>query len=77
MQVGHSRGRDGISRLNYRCLNKECTREKGYRSIRGKVVFAEIIKLIEEQLVSLRHFLNSLNSNMVGAVGIEPTTKWL
>ena len=53
MQVGHSRGRDGIFRLNYRCLNKECTREKGYRSIRGKVVFAEIIKLIEEQLVSL------------------------
>lgn len=53
MQVGHSRGRDGISRLNYRCLNKECSRKKGFRSIRGKLVFGEIGKLIEERLVSL------------------------
>lgn len=53
MQVGHSRGRDGVSRLNYRCLNKECMRQKGFRSIRGKLVLSEINKFIEERLVNL------------------------
>ncbi|HEX6258235.1 MAG TPA: recombinase family protein [Candidatus Saccharimonadales bacterium] len=53
MQVGHSTGRDGISRLNYRCLNKECPRERGYRSIRGKLVFSEIDRIIKQKLVDL------------------------
>ncbi len=53
MQVGHSTGRDKVSRLNYRCLNKECPREKGFRSIRGKLVFDEIDKVIKEKLVNL------------------------
>lgn len=53
MQVGRSRGRDGVSRLNYRCLNKNCTRAKGYRSIRGKLVFEEIDRVINERLLSL------------------------
>ena len=53
MQVGRSRGRDGVSRLNYRCLNTGCTRPKGFRSIRGKLVFDEIDKVIKERLLSL------------------------
>lgn len=53
MQVGRSRGQDGISRLNYRCLNENCTRIKGQKSIRGKLVFGEINKVIEEKLVNL------------------------
>lgn len=53
MQVGRSRGRDGISRLNYRCLNKECDRPKGARSIRGRLVFDEVIDIINEKLVNL------------------------
>lgn len=53
MQVGHSTGRDGISRLNYRCLNKDCPRERGFRSIRGKIVFSEIDRVIKEKLVAL------------------------
>ncbi len=53
MQVGRSRGRDGISRLNYRCLNKECQRTLGSRSIRGKLVFGEIDKVISEKLLNL------------------------
>ncbi len=53
MQVGHSTGRDKVSRLNYRCLNKDCPRAKGFRSIRGKLVFDEIDKVIKEKLVSL------------------------
>lgn len=53
MQVGHSTGRDKVSRLNYRCLNSECPRERGYRSIRGKLVFSEIDKVISEKLSNL------------------------
>lgn len=53
MQVGRSRGRDGISRLNYRCLNKDCSRAIGSRSIRGKLVFSEIDKVIKEKLLNL------------------------
>lgn len=53
MQVGRSRGRDGKHRLNYRCLNEKCTRKIGERSIRGKLVFAEINRVIEEKLVNL------------------------
>ncbi len=53
MQVGRSRGRDGISRLNYRCLNKDCSRAIGSRSIRGKLVFGEIDKIVKEKLVNL------------------------
>ena len=53
MQVGRSRGRDGISRLNYRCLNKDCSRALGSRSIRGKLVFSEIDKVLREKLLTL------------------------
>ena len=53
MQVGWSRGRDGISRLNYRCLNKECPRPVGSKSIRGKLVFDEISKVINDKLGGL------------------------
>ncbi len=53
MQVGRSKGRDGISRLYYRCLNTNCTREYGSRSIRGKLVFDEINRVIEEKLTNL------------------------
>lgn len=41
-----------MSRLNYRCLNTNCTRPKGFRSIRGKLVFDEI-RVIKEKLLSL------------------------
>jgi site-specific DNA recombinase len=53
MQVGRSRGRDGVTRLYYRCLNSKCTREYGSRSIRGKLVFDEIDRVIKEKLESL------------------------
>jgi len=53
MQVGRSRGRDGISRLNYRCFNKNCSRPLGSRSIRGKLVFSEIDKVVNEKLINL------------------------
>ncbi len=53
MQVGHTTGRDKVSRLNYACLNKECTRERGYKSIRGMLVFSEIDRVINEKLSSL------------------------
>lgn len=54
MQVGRTRGRDKISRLNFACLNKEeCTREKGFKSVRGKLVFSEIDKIINQKLVNL------------------------
>lgn len=53
MQVGRSRGRDGVSRLNYRCLNKDCSRPKGFRSIRGRLVFSEIDRVIKERLLNL------------------------
>ncbi|MGB4420349.1 MAG: recombinase family protein [Candidatus Saccharimonadales bacterium] len=53
MQVGRSRGRDGISRLNYRCLNKSCSRPLGSRSIRGKLVFSEIDGIVNEKLINL------------------------
>lgn len=53
MQVGRSRGRDGLSRLNYRCLNKNCTRSVGFKSIRGKLVFSEIDRVIKQKLLSL------------------------
>lgn len=53
MQVGHTTGRDKISRLNYACLNKNCPRERGYKSIRGKLVFSEIDKVINEKIVNL------------------------
>ncbi len=53
MQVGRSRGQDGISRLNYRCLNRACTRSVGFKSIRGKLVFDEIDRVIREKLLNL------------------------
>src|SRR5665213_420616 len=53
MQVGRSRGRDKVSRLNYRCLNSNCTRIVGEKSIRGKLVFSEINRVIKEKLVKL------------------------
>ena len=53
MQVGHTTGRDKVSRLNYACKNKECPRERGYKSIRGKLVFSEIDKVIKEKLSNL------------------------
>lgn len=53
MQVGRTRGRDKVHRLNYACLNKECPRERGYKSIRGKLVFSEIDRVIKEKLLSL------------------------
>ncbi|HSH18275.1 MAG TPA: recombinase family protein [Candidatus Saccharimonadales bacterium] len=53
MQVGHSTGRDKVSRLNYRCLNKDCPRERGYKSIRGKLVFDEIDKVLNKRLSNL------------------------
>ncbi len=53
MQVGHTTGRDKISRLNYACKNKACPRERGFKSIRGKLVFSEIDKLITEKLINL------------------------
>jgi hypothetical protein len=53
MQVGRPRGGDKIHRLNYACLNKECPREKGYKSIRGKLVFDEIDKVIKDKLSNL------------------------
>ena len=53
MQVGHTTGRDKISRLNYACKNKACPRERGFKSIRGKLVFNEIDKVITEKLIKL------------------------
>ena len=53
MQVGRTTGRDKISRLNYACLNKECLRERGYKSVRGKLVFSEIDKVIQDKLTNL------------------------
>lgn len=53
MQVGRSKGRDGLTRLYYRCLNNKCTRAYGSRSIRGKLVFDEINRVIKEKLESL------------------------
>ncbi|HSE60986.1 MAG TPA: recombinase family protein [Candidatus Saccharimonadales bacterium] len=53
MQVGRTTGRDKISRLNYACLNKECPRERGFKSVRGKLVFSEIDKVIKDKLSSL------------------------
>jgi site-specific DNA recombinase len=53
MQVGRSRGQDGTSRLYYRCLNEHCGRGRGEKSIRGKLVFSEINRVIEEKLVNL------------------------
>ncbi len=53
MQVGRSKGRDGTHRLYYTCLNKDCPRAKGFKSIRGKLVFDEIDKVIKEKLVNL------------------------
>lgn len=53
MQVGRSKGGDGVFRLNYRCLNKECTRPVGFRSIRGKLVFSEIDRVIKDKLLNL------------------------
>ena len=68
MQVGRSTGRDGVSRLNYRCLNKDCPRTKGFRSIRGKLIFSEIDKVVKEKLVNLPdsaydEYLKELKSN--------------
>lgn len=72
MQVGRSRGRDGISRLNYRCLNNDCPRERGFRSIRGKVVFDEIDRVIKERLLTLpdsayEKYLSELKSHSANA----------
>lgn len=53
MQVGRTTGRDKISRLNYACLNKDCPRERGFKSVRGKLVFSEIDKVINEKLTNL------------------------
>jgi site-specific DNA recombinase len=53
MQVGRTTGRDKVSRLNYACLNKECPRERGYKSVRGKLVFSEIDKVIKDKLSNL------------------------
>lgn len=53
MQVGRSKGRDGTHRLYYRCLNADCSREYGNRSIRGKIVFDEIDRVIREKLQKL------------------------
>jgi len=53
MQVGRSKGRDGTHRLYYRCLNKDCARRYGDRSIRGKLVFDEINRVIKEKLENL------------------------
>lgn len=53
MQVGRPRGRDKVHRLNYACTNKECPRERGYKSVRGKLVFDEIDKVIKEKLLNL------------------------
>jgi site-specific DNA recombinase len=53
MQVGRTTGRDKISRLNYACLNKDCPRERGYKSVRGKLVFSEIDKVIQDKLTNL------------------------
>ena len=53
MQVGRSTGRDDVSRLYYNCLNKDCTRKRGHKSIRGKLVFDEIDKVVKEKLLSL------------------------
>lgn len=53
MQVGRSKGRDGTHRLYYRCLNKDCARGYGDRSIRGKLVFDEINRVVKEKLESL------------------------
>lgn len=53
MQVGRSKGRDGQHRLYYRCLNTDCEREYGNRSIRGKLVFDEIDRVIKEKLIKL------------------------
>lgn len=53
MQVGRPRGRDKLHRLNYACLNKDCPREYGYKSVRGKLVFSEIDKVIKDKLINL------------------------
>ncbi|HEX4774234.1 MAG TPA: recombinase family protein [Candidatus Saccharimonadales bacterium] len=53
MQVGRSTGRDKVARLNYRCLNPKCTRKVGEKSIRGKLVFGEINRVIEDKLAKL------------------------
>lgn len=53
MQVGRSKGRDGTHRLYYRCLNRDCNREYGTGSIRGKLVFDEIDRVIKDKLLSL------------------------
>ena len=53
MQVGRSTGRDGTQRLYYRCLNEKCARKVGEKSIRGKLVFSEIDRVINEKLLRL------------------------
>lgn len=53
MQVGKSTGQDKTARLYYRCLNEQCGRVRGEKSIRGKLVFSEINRVIEEKLVNL------------------------
>lgn len=53
MQVGRSKGRDGDHRLYYTCNNKDCARPKGAKSVRGKLVFSEIDRVIKEKLLSL------------------------
>ena len=53
MQVGQSSGRDKVPRLNYRCLNKDCPRPRGSRSIRGKLIFDEIDDVIRKHLQEL------------------------
>jgi hypothetical protein len=53
MQVGRSKGRDGMHRLYYRCLNTDCARGYGDRSIRGKLVFDEINRVVKEKLENL------------------------
>ena len=53
MTVGGSRGRDGVRRLSYGCRNEGCGREKGSKSVRGKLVFSEIDKVISDKLGKL------------------------
>lgn len=53
MTAGASTGKDGVRRLSYGCRNKSCDRERGLKSVRGKLVFSEIDKVIKDRLSKL------------------------
>lgn len=53
MQVSAPPGRDKTRRLRYECRNKQCSRKRGEKSIRGKLVFEELDRVINAELTNL------------------------